>query len=501
MRQGSARLWRRVAADQPEARFVVPLILLVGLLSALRAHAFLLDDGAIDTRYIRNLAAGDGWRWNAGGVGGHVNGVTSAAFVLAAALLTEVVGSASLAQHLLGGVLAGVAGVAAWRMLRLASAGPAAAVVGLALPVLPSLTHTWGLETSGYLAALLVGPQLRGRPAWILAGLGPLVRPDGILLSVLLIGRELATDRRIRWRRAAIGAAVLAPWLLYSAVTFHELVPSTVGAKALQGQSATGGFTYTAGWRSELIRWTGSGTGAVAVLAAAVAGLLLAVARRHQAFLGFAGVVVVQQLIFALVPVPSYRWYYVPLLALLLVSGGLFAGWLLTALRTPQPLRLAVSAAAAIALLLSWFPQDPRVNDPRERSYAEISALLAPAAPGSVVCSEIGILGADLPLSRPVIDLSGLTTSPVLTEARHREVFWTRPSRYFVFHWFTDRGVDRLATRVVDQLDPALGPGTTFGSEAPFVLDARFTHYRLMAVVHHAPYAALVVMMDPAVTS
>ncbi|CAN5673492.1 hypothetical protein BH10ACT1_BH10ACT1_13930 [soil metagenome] len=142
---------------------------------------------------------------------------------------------------LLGSLTVGLVGLIARRL-----GGDAVGLLAAAVAALhPSL---WSTDTSplaeplaaflgmaAVLAALAVHDDPR-RSRWIVlgvvAGLGGLVRSELLLMGPLLLvpsGWRLAADRRLRVASVAIGlaamAAVLAPWTVRNAVTFHELVP------------------------------------------------------------------------------------------------------------------------------------------------------------------------------------------------------------------------------------------------------------------------------------
>ena len=191
---------------------------------------------------------------------------------------------------------------------------------------------------------------------------------------------------------------------------------------------------------------------------------------------------------------PSYRWYYVPLLMLIAVlcaHGGPGSGRVGAAPpgesrshcgRSGEPARLGLQAGAHP-------PGSPRAESRRDSGPA------GPPTRELGRLQRIGILGADLPLSTRVVDISGLVTAPVLSAAANRQLFWDHPSQYFVFRWFSGRDQNSPATPIVRRLAPELGPGAPFGSETPFIADARFTrHYRLVTIVQHKPYAALLVV-------
>lgn len=234
------------------------------------AHALFLacvaDDAYISFRFGRNLAAGNGWVWNAGEP--PVEGFTSPLWVLFGALCFKLgLDPARPAQ--VAGILASLASLAItyrfgrrhlglsplaawWPPLFLALSGPFA---------------TWGasgMETSlfgtlllGSLHLHLSGADGRGGSrsvAYLLLVLATLVRPEGLLLFAVLAALDFAGPRGHPRRSAR---RIMAPWLLYLvpfalyfAWRYGEFgfpLPNTFYAKAgLSAFIVLRGMVYTA---------------------------------------------------------------------------------------------------------------------------------------------------------------------------------------------------------------------------------------------------------------
>lgn len=223
-------------------------------------HRYIVDDGFIYLRIISNVLDGDGPVFNVGERVEVYTGVLWVALVALAGLVTPV--SLEWIAVLLGisltlaGLVLGMLG--ARRLLAVAGlgAGPGSGVFWLPvgaiiLAVLPPMWGfaTTGLETGltfgwlGLCLFLLAGWAARGAAggapapwALLLLGLGPLVRPELAITSVLFIGVVLvACWRTTGWaRRAMILAwafALPALYQLFRMGYFGELVANTAIAK------------------------------------------------------------------------------------------------------------------------------------------------------------------------------------------------------------------------------------------------------------------------------
>jgi len=489
-------------------RVAVPLAVgLVALAATVRARGVLLDDGAIVTRYVANLVHGGGWAFNAydapgaasaAGAGPARNALTSAAHPLLIALAATVLRDVPLAQHVVGGLGLAAAGLGAAALLRGCGLTAAGIVAGLLLPLLPELQATWGLETGWFLALLLFVPQLRGTRLWIGVALATLTRPDGLLLGLAAALRCRHQTRRLPLRGIALAAGLCLPWLAWSTWRFGSPVPATLGVKRAQGLGASGNFAYPTGWRVRLLGLGGGHRGvAVLLVLLALAGLAVAVRRRLVPLLELTAVVGVQQAAYALAPVPAYRWYYVPLLALVMVLALVAAQSALEEAATRVGTRALVAAPLGLVLLTvgaAWWSRVPSRPDARERDFAEVAGYLTAQRATRVASSEVGVLGAGLPLRTTVTDITGLVTSPPLYLPAERHRFFDDPAPWVVLHWFSDRAADPTATAVARGYDPTLRPGTPFSSETPFLTDPLFRRlYVLARRVERPPYAALLV--------
>jgi arabinofuranosyltransferase len=255
MRRGSAS---RVARS---ALLALPIV----ILAAGAWHSrWMSDDGFVNLRAVSQIAAGNGPVFNAGE---RVEATTSPLWVF---LLTA--GDVLVPLRLewiavLGGMALTVSGLALaiWGSVRLQRGTrvdplwiPAGALV-LAVFAPMWRFSTSGLETGvtfawlgGCLALLAVwaGHDRRlGLGAAFVIGLGPLVRPELSLVSLLLVASVLAAQWRSgRWRDrlALVGAAFALPvaYQIFRMGYYGSLVPNTAFAKEATRAYWSAGLTY-----------------------------------------------------------------------------------------------------------------------------------------------------------------------------------------------------------------------------------------------------------------
>ncbi len=244
-RQGPRRSWRRLQA----AVLAVPVVLLAGLAWA---HRNMFVDGYIYLHIVQNILAGNGPVFNAGQ---RVEAFTSPAWTFILALAGFVTPFSLVWIAVILGILLMVAGTAiaiqsSARLVHRAAPGrfllPLGAIVFLALPPVWTLA-SMGLETGleffwlGCCFALLVRWGRTGlagvpRSGLVVLGLGPLVRPELALDSLVFIGALLWIDRSGQtWpgRIRVIAWAAAAP-LMYQVFRmgyYGALVANTATAK------------------------------------------------------------------------------------------------------------------------------------------------------------------------------------------------------------------------------------------------------------------------------
>ncbi len=222
----------------------------------LHARGYWEDDAWIHLEFARSVAAGHGFSFN-----GHVvAGDTAPLWVFLLVAVHALVPDWLIAGKILTvlGALFGLAGIYAFarRLAHDLLAEPAAQLFPAAMILLivaNPYTCYWifsGMEpvTAAGLACWAVLAATRERPsmfsflaACLLAGVGPLVRPEmtflAALLTLPLLGqwRRLNATGAVRFACAAAGLVLLAGpllgWSLYSLHAFGHLLPNTNAAK------------------------------------------------------------------------------------------------------------------------------------------------------------------------------------------------------------------------------------------------------------------------------
>jgi hypothetical protein len=398
-----------------------------------------LEDAWITYRYAENLASGAGFVFNPGE---RVLGTTTPLLTLLLAACGAVFGVASIpaASNALMFAAALATLVCLSDVAERATGSRAAALAVAALwAVHPDTlwTTAGGMETPLVVLWMVAGLALALRERWKLAAAASaalcVTRPDGVVWAGVLLALALVRLGRRALAPIFVGAAVLAPWLVFAWLYFGSPLPHSVVAKQAMG-GAQPGLWYLA-WLFDSLGFgyrgdpspveTGLWLGCVALGAAVVWSrpgvpvALRAPAVFPPLFVGF----------LALGRAPWFDWYLVPATwcgLLLGVVGAREGARLLAAhARASGWPRASVPALAAGFLLLlgaglvqrdldavSYWRRFQENEDETRRRVADWIA--SNTSPDAVVAMEaIGYQGA---LSRRrVIDLAGLV-SPAVVE-------------------------------------------------------------------------------------
>lgn len=228
--------------DSPHRTAMAAVAVLIGTGVALRV-AFLLwsggtmvDDAYITVRCAERMAAGDGLVYN---VGERVLCVSSPLYSVIVAGLVRVFGSDGIG-YAIGAMNIALFGLAAWWLAgALRASGRWAMLLAIALfaVYLPFADNaTTGMETSVFLAGMagsLALLRLR-RLGWLslVLGLLILVRPEGILWALSVLGAALLLRVPIRPRVVLPFLAVCAAWLIISVAYYGSPLPNSVLAKS-----------------------------------------------------------------------------------------------------------------------------------------------------------------------------------------------------------------------------------------------------------------------------
>ena len=374
-------------------------------------------------RYARNLIAGHGWVYN---VGESVNGSTSTLNTLVIACAGIALGGDMHGARLLsfalvhGGLVSLV-----YLLFRRHGCVPAMFASLLALCT-PGVYRTIGLESALLLLCVLgtaaVYSYGRTRLAAALFGAAFLARNDAALLA-LPVAIHLLWTRRADLRSAltelcvmgAIALAVVAPWLVFSWVSFGSVFPETLAAKLAQRQYFGSGpiFVESAIRRFDSLDDRGLHARAGVLLALfAVTGTCAVMRAKHHVAIALAmSWALLQFTAYSVINLPPYHWYYTPLFFafVMAVAVTFEAMWnARPAVRLPANL---IGCAVAAYVIATCFP-DLFLPPPSQQHYHAAGAWFRDATPPdcSIAASDIGIVGY-VAEDRRIIDMQGLVTS------------------------------------------------------------------------------------------
>lgn len=315
---------------------------------------FIFDDAYITFRYAENLAAGLGFVYN---TGERVLGTTTPLFTLILASLRSLglpVVEAALGVSVLASATTAVI-LLFWahrlgfgRLSLLPALGYA-----LFSRLLP--TEAGGMETAVFnlLLTAALYSRYRSRPsvAYALGALALLVRPEGGILLALLFAYDLFVYRRNLWRRCALAAVIVLPWVIFAWVYFGSPIPNSIPAKwalysRVWAEPPLQNLIFVMGWHNPM---------GIALSVTTAIGLWWLWRRRRFGILEAAWIVC---LVVFLVTSGTkvFRWYISPLypIMVLLASASIFwlgerlqSKWL----RDPSQFAAGVIIAAAMLLL------------------------------------------------------------------------------------------------------------------------------------------------------
>ena len=330
------------------------------------------EDQLIVLRYARNLIEGNGLVYN---VGERIQGFTTPLFTLLSTGAVALGGDdAAVWQNAFGVVCIVGTAILAVRILSradAAGASPLAVALILYFPIAGYTARYLGMEVHLFAFLLLMALDLhlaqRSTLAAITTGLLFLTRPEGVLLSVILLGHNWATRRRPPLREAIAALLTVTPWLLFATVYYGTPLTTTLRAKTglsspwdyavgvahYQGQRLGELTALWTGWDSSTNGSLGNILLSAAPMAATVAGAAVLLTRRPQLWplLTFP---LAWLATYAFIGAPLlHRWhyYFLNVLAAILVSAGLHAGIEKAARVTAERLRRRRSNAASQRLV------------------------------------------------------------------------------------------------------------------------------------------------------
>lgn len=301
------------------------------------------EDQLIVLRYARNLIEGNGLVYNPGE---RIQGFTTPLFTLLSTVAVAVGGDeAAFWQNAFG--VACIVGTAVLAVRLLSRAGvtgasPLAVALIFYFPAAGSSALYLGMEVHLFTMLLLLALDLhlsdRSTLAAVATGLLFLTRPEGVLLSAILLGHNWSTRRRPPYREAGAALLTVAPWVLFATVYYGTPMSTTLDAKrnlSSPFEYALGVAVHQGGKLGDLAgiwtAWLPSATSALAGIlisllaaAAAVFGAIVLVAQRPQAWplltFTFAWLVAYSAIG---APIP-HRWhyYFLHVVIAVLVSAG-----------------------------------------------------------------------------------------------------------------------------------------------------------------------------------
>ncbi len=247
--------------------FLLALAVIALVLAALAWFMFghtgdMADDAMISARYARNLAQGDGLRYNLAPDGARpVEGYSNFLWVLVLAGGFYLQILPRLVTAWVGGVSALISYLVVFGWVKRASGSwwrGVAALLVLATSLPFALWAVQGLETVMFAAFVVASialfkPDKAGPLAYLFAFLACLTRPDGLLLPAALLGGHLLYPQR-DYKRIAISAGFFfaLPFLAYTGwrvFYFGSLLPNVFYAKTGLGIAGVAvGLDYLGGW-------------------------------------------------------------------------------------------------------------------------------------------------------------------------------------------------------------------------------------------------------------
>lgn len=460
---------------------VFPLFLaVVALVLGVALHRTAVDDAYITYRFARNLAAGNGFTYNAG----------RAALSTTAPLYALLLAGGALIWPDLPALANIISSVALWLAAALLSIQVSrdrtfwvGALSGLLFVAYPLLWLSLGLETNVFLAFSLaaVVAYRRQRPftAAFLLALATMTRADGLILVAVLAAdyllkrlhallrrrglrtasgmdtvRDGAPESGPVWR-TAMGAAglyvlTLLPIVAWLTWQFGSPLPVTLGAKVAQsGLGVTGFYAHTTILQGLgiLVR---ARFGQTLLYCLFVPALLagLVVSWRRASLLRLVNAWAVAHLAgYTILGVTPYYWYYAPLVPALVCTSALgvveSARWLAESWHWRRTVARGLAGFWSLALIgsLAWSdwamvraldgpvppPEDPVskvLPEAKVGSYQRAGQWLHEHTPTNALVgvTEVGIMGYYA--ERTMVDFLGILEPEVAEALARGDLYW-----------------------------------------------------------------------------
>ncbi len=380
-----------------------------------------LEDAFITFRYADNISAGKGFVYNQGE---HVLGTTTPLWTLVLAAARSAGATDPVASSRTAGIMCDIATLALLAFVFRKKGDFLFIATAMMVAVSPGIVtmSVSGMETPLLLllmTAALAGHERRNDVTGIALGLTVLTRIDGVLFAFVLLAVASRRDHRWALRQLALSALVVLPWLVFSLLYFHTVIPQSVLAKASQ---------YRLGFRASADPFIGSFTPVgeahrlkwvLKLLFSGLLGLGLWVSvRRGGMFLALAVFFVSYCLLYMISGVLIFYWYLVPAVYASLFLQAVPLEWLLR--RFVPPGRTSWVAAVVLIAVVAG---NAAVLSGRVEKFRQVQAfeedlrkriglwLRDHAEPGSSVLLEpIGYIGYYAGPGVRILDEVGLVT-------------------------------------------------------------------------------------------
>ena len=197
-------------------------------------RGYVFEDAFITYRYAANLAAGEGFVFQAGE---RVLGTSTPLYTLLLAAFGFLGADIPATGRLLFSCSLTACALFGWRLLARSGAPNAGVVFAVAAAsgaggILPF----FGMETALHLAlvflAFLLADGRRPLVLGVVLGLLCMSRYDGVMAAAAILVFRFAADRRPPWRESLACGAIFGGWLLFAWVYFGSFLPNSYAAKA-----------------------------------------------------------------------------------------------------------------------------------------------------------------------------------------------------------------------------------------------------------------------------
>lgn len=279
------------------------------------------DDPFITFRYAKNLVEGYGFVYNPGE---RILSTTTPLFTLLLATIHPLTADIHSLATLIGVVSLILGGLLLFDLSRSWNSQLVGWTGLLLYTTFPLLASTLGSETPLYLTLCIAAYAFYARRNYgltaVFAGLAALARPDGILVTLILVADYLLNRRgSIPWRSVLIFAGIIAAWGSFAWIYFGSPLPVTLLAKQRQGAMfiSQGFIESFPSIVKDYLRWP-----YILQVILALIGLIFALWKK-RAWLVFLAWPIVYFIAYAFLGVSGYFWYYAPLVPGFIIATGL----------------------------------------------------------------------------------------------------------------------------------------------------------------------------------